>query len=292
VTNPFKGERLNHYVSVFERYQIRTLYNFRKGDMRWVVYKPKARMRTLPKIYPEGIRIPDFFFGKNIAHLPTLKTHIYTTTTGAMKNAFGGLLNTRRHYTHSVIHETLVDLLAIQREIHPGIVALMDGTTAGSGPGPRTMTPHEKNLILVSTDQVAIDAVATKIMGFDPLSVGYIAMAHADRLGCGDVREIEVIGEDVSKLNFRFSVGDNAASRVGDALWFGPLKAIQKLFFHTPLVGLFVLGSFAYHDYIWWPKWGRKIFDEWTRTRWGRLFMAYAESTPERPARETTRAGS
>ena len=39
--------------------------------------------------------------------------HIYTTTTGAMKNAFGGLLNTRRHYTHSWIHETLVDLLAI-----------------------------------------------------------------------------------------------------------------------------------------------------------------------------------
>ncbi|HEY7270988.1 MAG TPA: hypothetical protein VH951_14280, partial [Dehalococcoidia bacterium] len=36
----------------------------------------------------------------------------------AMKNAFGGLLNTRRHYTHSWIHETLVDLLAIQRESH------------------------------------------------------------------------------------------------------------------------------------------------------------------------------
>src|SRR6185503_13629410 len=46
--------------------------------------------------------------------------HIYTQTTGAMKNAFGGLLNTKRHYTHSWIHETLVDLLAIQKEIHAG----------------------------------------------------------------------------------------------------------------------------------------------------------------------------
>ena len=67
--------------------------------------------------------------------------HIYTTTTGAMKNAFGGLLNTKRHYTHSWIHETLVDLLAIQREIHSGLFAIMDGTTAGDGPGPRTMRP-------------------------------------------------------------------------------------------------------------------------------------------------------
>ena len=37
-----------------------------------------------------------------------------------MKNAFGGLLNFQRHWTHSVIHETLVDLLSIQKEIHPG----------------------------------------------------------------------------------------------------------------------------------------------------------------------------
>jgi uncharacterized protein (DUF362 family) len=62
------------------------------------------------------IRILNYFVGKNIVHLPTAKCHIYTTTTGAMKNAFGGLLNTKRHYTHSVIHETLVDLLAIQKE--------------------------------------------------------------------------------------------------------------------------------------------------------------------------------
>ena len=46
--------------------------------------------------------------------------------TGAMKNAFGGLLHLKRHWTHSVIHETLVDLLIIQKEIHPGIFAVMD----------------------------------------------------------------------------------------------------------------------------------------------------------------------
>ena len=145
-------------------------------------YEPKARMHALNKVYPHGIQLPDYFFGKNIVHLPTVKTHIYTTTTGAMKNAFGGLLNTRRHYTHSWIHETLVDLLAIQKEIHTGIFAVMDGTLCGNGPGPRTMIPVEKDFILASADQVAIDAVAAKMMGFDPLSIRYLRLAHEDKL--------------------------------------------------------------------------------------------------------------
>ena len=135
VTNTFKGEDLNNYVPIFRRYGVPVLYNFRESDIRWIEYTPKSRMRVLDKIYPEGITIPEFFLGKNIVHLPTVKCHIYTTTTGAMKNAFGGLLNTKRHYTHSWIHETLVDLLAIQKEVHAGIFAVMDGTTAGNGPG-------------------------------------------------------------------------------------------------------------------------------------------------------------
>ena len=71
-----------------------------------------------------------------------------------MKNAFGGLLNEKRHWTHPVINETLVDLLMIQKKIHSGIFAVMDGTFAGDGPGPRCMVPHIKNVILASADQV------------------------------------------------------------------------------------------------------------------------------------------
>jgi len=178
VTNAFKGEDLNRYVPVLKRYGIPILYNFRHEDMSWSVYRPEARMRVLDKIFPEGFRIPDYFPGKNIVHLPTVKCHIYTTTTGAMKNAFGGLLHDHRHYTHSWIHETLVDLLAIQREIHPGLFAVMDGTTAGNGPGPRTMIPVVKNVMLAGADQVAIDAVAARLMGFDPLEIDYIRLAH------------------------------------------------------------------------------------------------------------------
>lgn len=276
VTNAFKGEDLNGYVPIFRAHDIPVLYNFRDEDMRWVRYEPRAEMLVLRRIYPEGIQIPDYFVGKNVVHLPTVKCHIYTTTTGAMKNAFGGLLNTKRHYTHSWIHETLVDLLAIQQEIHPGIFAVMDGTTAGNGPGPRTMFPEVKNVLLASADQVAIDAVAAKLMGFNPLEIPYIRIAHERGLGIGDPREIEVLGDDVSGESWGFSVGDNGASRVGDLIWFGPLKPIQNLFMRTPLVNAFIVGSEVYHDYYRWPLRDRRVFERWLAgTGWGRLFRRY-----------------
>jgi len=279
VTDAFKGEDLNGYLPVFSAYEIPVLYNFRDADMRWIDYKPKAKMLVLDRIFPEGIHIPDYFVGKNIVHLPTVKCHIYTTTTGAMKNAFGGLLNTRRHYTHSWIHETLVDLLAIQKEIHSGIFAMMDGTTAGNGPGPRTMQPVIKNVILASADQTAIDAVAAKLMGFDPLSIGYIRMAHDAGLGVGDPREIELVGDtELGSESWGFKVGDNGASRVGDVVWFGALKPVQNFFMRTPLVNLFILGSETYHDYYRWPVRDRRVFESWRRgSSWGRLFTKYRE---------------
>lgn len=276
VTNAFKGERLNKYVHVLKKYGIETKYNFRPEDMEWIEYKPKAEMLVLDKIFPEGIKIPDFFVGKSIIHLPTTKCHIYTTTTGSMKNAFGGLLNTKRHYCHSSIHETLVDLLAIQKEIHPGIFTVMDGTTAGNGPGPRTMIPVCKDYMLASEDSVAIDAVAAKMMGFDPLSLPFIRLAHERGLGVGDISQIEVVGADISVINYGFTVGDNTASKVGDLLWFGPLKYLQHLFFHTPLVYMFIFGSYFYHDMLWYPTKGKKIVDTWrNETQWGKLFDTY-----------------
>jgi uncharacterized protein (DUF362 family) len=277
VTDAFKGEDLNGYLPIFKGYGIPVLYNFKDDDMTWVRFQPRSKMLVLDKIFPEGIRIPDYFQGKNIVHLPTVKCHIYTTTTGAMKNAFGGLLNTRRHYTHSWIHETLVDLLAIQKEIHSGIFAIMDGTTAGNGPGPRTMYPEIKNVILASGDQVAIDAVAAKLMGFDPLSVGYIRLAHEAGLGIGDPRDIELVGDtDLANESWNFRVGDNGASRVGDIVWFGPLKPVQNVLMRTPLVNLFILGSEVYHDYYRWPARDRGVFESWlANTAWGKLFQDY-----------------
>jgi uncharacterized protein (DUF362 family) len=276
VTNAFKGEDLNCYVPIFQKYDVPVRYNFRKEDMTWVTFKPKAKMLALDHIYPEGIRIPDYFFGKNIVHLPTIKTHMYTTTTGAMKNAFGGLLSKYRHYTHTWIHETLVDLLAIQKEIHPGMLAIMDGTTAGDGAGPRMINPIEKNVILASSDQVAIDAVAAKLMGFDPLSIRYIRLAHEQGLGCGDPREIELVGDDVANQSWGFKVGHNSHSFLAWLAWYGPTKVFQKLIMRTPLVAIPTFIGEVEQDYMYWPFKYKAIAERWrAETAWGQLFMEY-----------------
>ena len=277
VTSAKRGEVLNKQRPVCEHHGVPIRYNFSKSDMTWELYEPKSEMLVLHKIFPEGIRIPDFFVGKNVVHLPTIKCHVYTNITGAMKNAFGGLLATKRHYCHSVIHETLVDLLAIQKEIHPGIFAVTDGTTAGNGPGPRTMTPVQKDVILASSDCVAIDAVAAKMMGFEPMDHGFIRLAHERGLGTGRLKEIEIVGDvDVEEESWGFQTGNNTASRVGNLFWFGPLKSLRWLMFHTPVVYFFVFASAIYHDKLWYPIIGRKKVKTWlTESPWGRLFDSY-----------------
>ena len=286
VTNAFKGEDLNKYVPVFQRHEIPVRFNFREEDMKWESYQPKRKMLVLDKIFPGGIKIPDYFHGKNIVHLPTTKCHIYTTTTGAMKNAFGGLLNTNRHYTHSHIHETLVDLLAIQKEIHAGLFAMMDGSTAGNGPGPRIMYPTTKNVILASDDQVAIDSVATKIMGFDPMAVDYIRLGHQEGLGVGDPREIEIVGDvDAAAENWNFKVGGHLHSFMGWLAWYGPTKVLQKAIMHTPLVAAPIMFSEVFHDYYHWPLKEKKIFERWREeSPWGHLFAKYEAEGAQAPS--------
>ncbi len=286
VTDPKKGDELNLLAPVLEAHGVPIKFNFKPADMAWVRYAPKARMRALDAIYPEGIEIPDYFPGKNIVHLPTVKCHIYTTTTGAMKNAFGGLLYKHRHYTHTWIHEVLVDLLAIQREIHPGIFAVMDGTTAGNGPGPRILIPVEKNVILASADQVAIDAVAAKMMGFDPMQIAYLRMAHEDGLGIADPRDIEVVGDSIEFQNWHFHVGPSLHRFLGWLSWYGPSKALQDLLFKTWLVKIPTLVSEVEHDWLHWPLKERGVFERWKReTQWGKLFESYQESRSLLPPR-------
>jgi uncharacterized protein (DUF362 family) len=279
LTNAFKGEDLNGYVPIFKHYNVPAFYNFRNKEMQWVSYRPKAKMLALDHIYPEGILIPDFFMGKNIVHLPTIKTHMYTTTTGAMKNAFGGLLSKYRHYTHSWIHETLVDLLAIQKEIHPGIFAMMDGTTAGNGAGPRLVVPEVKNILLASEDQVAIDAVAAKLMGFDPMSIRYIRLATEQCLGMGDPRQIDLVGDDISGENWNFKITKNSHTFLAWLSWYGPTKFLQKLIFRTALVNIPIAISEAEQDYLYWPLKFKRVTKEWQdTTEWGALFKKYKQN--------------
>jgi uncharacterized protein (DUF362 family) len=275
VVDPKVGAKRNHLESVVEKYGMEFQYLYEPG-VKWIKYEPKHPMLVLDKVFPDGIIIPECFIGKNAVHLPTVKTHVFTTMTGAMKNAFGGLLRENRHWTHSVIHETLVDLLAIQKEIHPGIFAVTDGTIAGDGPGPRAMVPHIKNYILASADQVAIDAVSAKLMGFDPMSLKFIRLAHEAGLGCGDVKELEIVGEDISEVNFHFHAKQETfASRGQKLIYHGPLKPLENFLLRSPIAPWSYYASRLYHDGYWYPFVGKPRVNQILQSEWGKLFQSY-----------------
>jgi len=271
VTDPWKGARLNKWLSVLEKYKLRFTP---LTEVKWIKYKPKSEMLAMYEIFPEGFKIPEMFIGKNIIHLPTIKTHGHTLITGSIKNAFGGLITERRHHCHKLIDEVIVDLLTIQKEIHPGIFAVMDGTVCGDGAGPRTMIPKIKNYILAAEDQVAIDAICAKMMGFDPLKIKFIKLAHDLGLGTGDPDQIEIIGEDISKINFHFKTKKSPVVYFDQVLR-KKYSILESLFFHTSLFKLCILGSMFYHDWIWYPTIGKWRIRKFMMTEWGRLFQQY-----------------
>ncbi|MGD8396044.1 MAG: DUF362 domain-containing protein [Candidatus Eiseniibacteriota bacterium] len=276
VVSARKGERRNKQLPVVQKYGLRNVHLYEEKD--WLVYEPRGEYLVLDKVFRDGVRIPRRLIGENIIHLPTMKTHVFTTITGAMKNAFGGLLHRQRHWTHSVIHETLVDLLMIQKEIHPGILAVTDGHVIGSGPGPRCMQIRPGGYLLASADQVAVDAVAAKMMGFDPLELRFIRLAHEKGLGVGDVKDIEIVGENIEAVDLGCAEGSTFASRGQHALYHGIFKPLERLLTHTPLVVSTYVASWAYHDWYWYPMIGRHRVAEYMRSGWGELFRSYPEA--------------
>jgi uncharacterized protein (DUF362 family) len=299
VTNIERGLKGNKWNPIIKKYGIRFIpltripfISYESQKSNFVTLKNEKLHVLDSKIFPEGFKIPKFYIGKPIIHLPTMKTHGHTGAMGgdlsrtegemkhggitcAMKNAFGGLLTKRRHFSHQYMSEVLVDLLIIQKQIHPQILAIVDGTVCGDGAGPRTMYPRIKNYLLAGYDQVAVDAIVAKMMGFEPLKLPAIKLAHDEGLGCGDVDQIEIIGEDISNVNWEFHVkrslviwGDQMV-RKGALQFLNPLMR-NKFFFSVP-----IMLSLVYHDMFWYPTIGKRRIKQFYKSEWGKLFLNY-----------------
>lgn len=272
VTEPIKGAENNKWTPIIRNYDLQFIP---LPDVDWVKYEFNSKLLKLNEIFPEGIEIPKMFIGKSIIHLPTVKTHGHSTTTGAVKNAFGGLLKEVRHFAHRYIHEVLVDLLMMEKELHPGKFCVMDGTVCGDGAGPRTMEPKVKNIILASGDSVAIDSISAKIMGFDPMNIPYIRMAHEMGLGVGNPREIDVFGEDISEINFQFKAKRSLVIWGDQMIRKGFMLPFEKLLLRSPLFVWAPFASNIYHDCLWYPTVGQKRIKQFLKTDWGQLWQRY-----------------
>ncbi len=161
----------------------------------------------------------------------------------------------------------------------------MAGAFAGDGPGPRCMIPHVKNVVLASADMVAIDAVAAKLMGFNPLEIKFIRLAHERGLGCGDPREIDIVGDrQAAEENWHFE-GPlkhlTFAARMQHKIYWGGLKDALEWSLKTWLAPWAYIASVTYHDLYWYPVHGKRRVHEALASDWGRLFHNWDALTPD-----------
>jgi len=138
-----------------------------------------------------------------VISVPKMKTHLLTQATLGIKNLFGMMRTEDKARQHREdLHLTLVDVLrAVKSKVK---LTIIDGILAGEGQGPLWIDPVEMNLIIASRDVVAIDAVASAVMGIHPFEVTSTRLAHVDGLGIGDLDSIDVKGKKIEEVRRPF----------------------------------------------------------------------------------------
>ncbi|MBC7093244.1 DUF362 domain-containing protein [Candidatus Bipolaricaulota bacterium] len=180
-----------------------TVSGYRELCRRLGVELVNLRERGFVRVPCAGVVLREVFLARAVAEaevlvdLPKLKTHSLTLFTGAVKNMYGAIpagLRTRYHGEYpkpAEFGQLLVDIFSVAKP-H---LTVMDGIMAMEGAGPANGTLRPLGLVLAGRDAVAVDAVASRIIGIDPFRVGTTKAAHERGLGVGDLQEIEVLGE-------------------------------------------------------------------------------------------------
>lgn len=263
VTDCYKGMDENKLNNVLSKYGLSFECLL---DKAWEETKPSKIL----VFGQEDMLLPKMLKDSQIIHLPTIKCHGHSEMTCSLKNAFGFLRTVRHHY-HLHIHEILVDLLRVQKEFGKELFSVVDGTIAMDGAGPRTGVPHVKDYIVAGSDMVAVDAVVAKMMGLDPMKIGFIKIAHEEGLGTGDVDQIDIAGDGIRGVNFGFRTKKDPVIYFDRFFRGSPL---ERLFFRTSVFKMMVFISDKYRD-LWLKTIGKNYKKRIKRTDWGRVFDSY-----------------
>ena len=155
---------------------------------------------------PDGVQAKEFILPKELLEaecvisLSKMKTHALERITGAVKNSYGFVYGKNKAIGHTKYPSAdsfarmLIDL---NQYVKPRLY-IMDGITAMEGNGPGSGDPVAMNLILMSTDPVALDSVFARLVYLKPEMVP--TNYHGEKMGLGNCREenieVVVVGED------------------------------------------------------------------------------------------------
>ncbi len=208
-TSTFDGFKNYGYLPLEKKYNVKLIdLNTQPWEYRYVFGKGHR---------PTPIRIISTFLDPDlyIISAAKMKTHDRVVATLSLKNVLlGAPLNDYKkndkwltHAAYTFSRESLLhyNMFHLAQQIYPDL-GVIDGFEAMEGNGPVGGTPVDARVALASTDPLAMDTLATKIMGFDPSRIMYLtAMAEAG-MGQGDLTKIEVLGTPPEQCQYNFKL--------------------------------------------------------------------------------------
>ena len=156
---------------------------------------------------------PEFFFPNSvmradlIVSLAKMKTHHWAGATLSMKNYFGLVPGSIYGWPKNELHYIGIptSIVELTRVFGPKSFAIVDGIVGMEGNGPIQGTPKKAGVMVMGSNLPAVDATCCRIMGIDPLKVGYLQTA-ADRYGVIEESRIEQRGERIAPLRTDFQL--------------------------------------------------------------------------------------
>lgn len=153
------------------------------------------------KIFKKAKVFKPFLEADRVINLPKMKTHLAGTVTLGLKNWNGIIPNEhpsgQQQGAHRIdLGQKFADLYRVRK----ADLTFIDGIIAMEGQGPHAGTPVEMNLFIAGTDTVAVDAVASYVMGFETIEIPAVRIAATDGLGERDIDKIEIAGTPIAEV--------------------------------------------------------------------------------------------
>jgi uncharacterized protein (DUF362 family) len=213
----FDGYENHGYLELEKSYNVK-LYDLNRDNFAYrYVFGAEHR--------PLAVRISSLCLDPNVFIISAarMKTHNYVLVTLSLKNLLlgcplkdeksndKGLFHTAPPAVNDLCH---FNMFHIAQDVFPDL-AVIDGFESMEGNGPAWGTPFASRVALASLDAVAADTLATKIMGFDPKRVLYLASMNEAGLGQGDIEKINIIGTPLDQCLYRFKAHEKMAEVYG-----------------------------------------------------------------------------
>ncbi len=256
------GEILNRLAHAAEKHGVAVFHSGEKntGESFSVSAVTPALSRAL-----DNISLPGEVVGNPLVLLPTLKSHCMLSAAGSLYTAFNALFPAKRFRAHRAYHDALAETLAVIKEACPSTLAVMDAAFAGEGPQARHLKAVETNVLLASTDPLALDTMAAKIMGFNPLSIAFISKAAEMGLGTGDPADIEIAGDSDTLPQLSFNAKNTG---IEPFLW--SLESSRSPLLHKLAI--------LYDDIFYYVPVVEKRLKAFNKSGWFKVFESYRKS--------------